>query len=80
MLPQFGFVVLVFGAMISAAVTIMAAARIGLFPPWLTRASLPLAVLLALSSGSVITMALLPTWVALATVVLARAEDPQPVD
>ena len=75
-LPQFGYAALVLGAMIPAAVAIVAAARLGLFPPWLTRASLPLAVLLAVTSGSVVAMALLPIWVAMATVVLARAEDP----
>ena len=75
-LPQFGYVALVFGAMIPAALTIVAAARLGLFPAWLTRASLPVAVLLGLTSGSVITMALLPIWVALATVMLARLAPP----
>jgi hypothetical protein len=72
-LPQFGYVTLVFGAMIPAAVTIWAASQLGVFPRWLTRASLPIAVLLALTSGSVITMALLPIWVAIATVILARS-------
>jgi hypothetical protein len=72
-LPQFGYVALVLGAMIPAAVTIGAASRLGLFPPWLARASWPIAVLLALTSGSVSTMALLPIWVALATVMLARS-------
>ncbi|MDH3730592.1 MAG: hypothetical protein OES13_05670 [Acidimicrobiia bacterium] len=71
-LPQFGFVALVFGAMLPAAVTIAAVARLGSFPRWLTRASFPIAVLLALSSGSVVTMALLPIWVALSTVALTR--------
>lgn len=71
-LPQFGFVALVFGAMLPAAVTIVAAARLGLFPRWLTRLSLPAAVLLAVSSGSVITMVLLPIWVALSTVAVTR--------
>jgi hypothetical protein len=75
-LPQFGYVTLVFGAMIPAAVTIGAASRLGLFPAWLTRTSLPIAVLLALTSGSVGTMALLPIWVALATVTLARSTPP----
>jgi hypothetical protein len=75
-LPQFGYVTLVFGAMIPAAVTIGAASRLGLFPRWLTRASLPIAVLLAVTSGSVVTMALLPIWVAIAAVMLARSASP----
>jgi hypothetical protein len=74
-LPQFGFVALVFGAMLPAAVTIMAVARLGLFPRWLTRSSFLVAVLLAVSSGSVMTMVLLPIWVALSTVVLTRAGE-----
>jgi hypothetical protein len=72
-LPQFGFVALVFGAMIPAAVTMVAVARLGLFPTWLARATIPVAVLLALTSGSVMTMVLLPIWVGLATVALAKA-------
>lgn len=71
-LPQFGFVTLVFGAMIPAAVTMVAVGRLGLFPKWLARASTPVAVLLALTSSSVVTMVLLPMWVALATVGLAK--------
>lgn len=78
-LPQFGYVTLVFGAMIPAAVAIAAAARLGLFPTWLTRSSFPLAILLAITSGSVVTMVLLPIWAALATVALARF-DRQAVD
>lgn len=73
-LPQFGYVTLVFGAMLPAAVAIVAAARLGLFPRWLTRLTYPIAVLLAVTSGSVSTMALLPIWVALATVALARSD------
>lgn len=73
-LPQFGYVVLVFGAMVPAAVAIVAAARLGLFPTWLARSSFPIAVLLALTSGSVSSMVLLPIWVALATVALARED------
>ncbi|MGI9624942.1 MAG: hypothetical protein ACR2PK_19095 [Acidimicrobiales bacterium] len=72
-LPQFGYVVLVFGAMIPAAVTVVAVARLGCLRPWLTRASFPIAVLLAVTAGSVITMALLPIWVATATVSMARS-------
>ncbi len=72
-LPQFGYVTLVFGAMIPAAVAIVAIARLRLFPIWLTRLSFVMATLLALTSGMVPSMVLLPAWVALATVVLRRA-------
>lgn len=79
MLPRLGYVALVFGAMAPAAVTIVAVARLGVLPRWLTRSSIPIAVLLGVTSGSVITMVLLPVWVALATTALARS-DPQTVD
>lgn len=71
-LPQFGYVTLVFGAMIPAAVTIAAVARLGLFRRWLTWLSFLMAVLLALTSAMVVSMILLPIWVGVATVVLRR--------
>ncbi len=71
-LPQFGYVALVFGAMLPAAVTIVAVARLGLFPRWLSRTSVAVAILLALTSSSLITVVLLPVWVALSTVALTR--------
>jgi len=49
--------------MIPAAVTMAAVGRLGLFPNWLARTSTPIAVMLALTSSSVITMVLLPVWV-----------------
>ena len=72
-LPQFGYVAIVFGAMISAAVAIVAIARLRLFPTWLNGLSFVVAVLLALTSAMVSSMVLLPVWVILATVVLRRA-------
>jgi len=72
-LPQFGFVTLAIGAMVPAAATIVAVARLGLFPMWLARLSLAIAALLALSSMSVISMVLLPIWVALSTATLRKA-------
>jgi len=72
-LPQFGYVVMVFGAMISAAVAIVASARLGLFPTWLTRASFVVAALLTVTSAMVVTMVLLPIWVATVTLTLRRS-------
>jgi len=71
-LPQFGYVTLVFGAMIPAAVTIAAVARLGLFRRWLNWLSISLAVLLALTSAMVASMVLLPIWVGVATVASRR--------
>ena len=74
-LPQFGYVAIVFGAMIPAAVAIVAIARLRLFPIWLTRLSFVMATLLALTSGMVSSMVLLPAWAVLATVVLRRSPN-----
>jgi signal transduction histidine kinase len=71
--PQLGYVVMAFGAMISAAVAIVAIARLGLFPTWLTRSSFVVAALLAVTSAMVVTMVLLPIWVATATLTLRRS-------
>ncbi len=77
-LPQFGYVILVIGAMIPAAVAIVAIARLRLFPTWLTRLSLVMATLLALTSGMVASMVLLPAWVVLVTVALRRSPNELP--
>lgn len=71
-LPQFGFVALAIGAMVPAAVAMAVSARLGLFPMWLARSSVAIAVLLALTSVSVISMVLLPIWVALGTVTITQ--------
>ena len=71
-LPQFGYVVLVFGAMIPAAVTIVAVTQLRAFPTWLTWVSYSVAILLALTSTMVVSMILLPIWVAIATPRLRR--------
>jgi len=52
----------------------VAVGRLGLFPNWLARTSTPVAVMLALATSSAITMVLLPVWVALATVALAKPD------
>ena len=72
-LPQFGYVTLVFGAMIAAAVAIAAVAHLGLFRRWLTWLSFAVAVVLALTSAMVISMVLLPIWVGAATVAMRRS-------
>lgn len=72
-LPQFGYVALVVGAMFPAALAIGAIAGLRLLPVWLTRLSYALAVLLALTSAMVAPMVLLPVWVAMATPALRRS-------
>ena len=74
-LPQFGYVVLVFGAMIPAAVTIVAIIRLHVFPKWFRWATYSIALVLAIASMMVITMILLPIWVAMATPRLRQTAD-----
>ena len=78
-LPQFGYVALTVGAMFPAAVMIVAIARLRFLPTWLTRLSYLVAVLLVVTSLSVITMfVLLPAWVALTAVALRQTAN-QPI-
>jgi hypothetical protein len=72
-LPQFGYVALVVGAMFPAALAIGVIARLRSLPVWLTQLSYALAVLLALTSAMVAPMVLLPVWVAMATPALRRS-------
>ena len=72
-LPSLGYVMLVVGAAIPAAVFMVASARIGLFPQWFNWVTLVVAVALVVTAMSVVTMALLPIWVAIAAVVYRPA-------
>ena len=71
-LPQFGYVALVVGAMVPAAITIVAITRLRLFPRWLTRFSYAVAVVLVLTSATLVTTILLPIWATFATLSLRR--------
>ena len=75
-LPQFGFVALVIGAMLPAAALVIVIARIpGLLPRWLSLAGYPVAalLLLALMVGP---MVLLAVWIAAVSAVLRRSRPP----
>ncbi len=74
-LPQFGSLALGVAAMFPAAITVVAIARLRLFPTWLTRLSYAVGVLLVLTSLTVVTMILLPVWVALATLSLRQSAN-----
>lgn len=65
-LPSLGYILLVVGVAITAAVLMIASTRLGAFPTWLTVIA---AVLLVVTGGSVITMTLLPIWVAVVAVI-----------
>ena len=67
-LPHFGYIVLVVGSTIPAAALMVASTRLAAFPTWLRWVTVVAAFLLVVTGGSVITMLLLPVWVA--TVVL----------
>ncbi len=73
-IPQFGYVALV-GAMLSAAVMIVAASQFQRLPSWLVRLGYVLAALLALGSVTVAGTILLAVWVGLVSVMTWRATD-----
>ncbi len=68
-LPHFGYVLLVVGAAIPAATLMVASVRLATYPTWLAWVTVIAAVLLVVTAGSVITMVLLPIWVAAVAVV-----------
>ncbi len=76
-LPQFGYVALMMGAMLPAAVFMIVAARVpGLLPRWLSIASYPLAALVAVSAVMFMPIFLFVGWVVAACV--AHREVPTP--
>lgn len=69
LLPHFGYVMLVFGAVLPAAVLMVASTRLGVFRRWFVWATPVIAVLLVVTAPSVVALALLPIWVAVAAIV-----------
>ena len=63
-LPHFGYISLVVGSAIPAAALMMGSTRLPGLPTWLRRFTFVAALLLVATSSSVITMLLLPAWVA----------------
>jgi hypothetical protein len=72
LLPSLGYILLVFGAVIPAAVAMVGSTRLGLFPRWFVWVTLVLAVVLIVTGPMVSAMALLPIWVAGAAVLQSR--------
>ncbi|HSF86545.1 MAG TPA: hypothetical protein VLG28_12935 [Acidimicrobiia bacterium] len=72
-LPHFGYILLVVGSAIPAAALMVASARLAEFPTWLKWGTVVAAVLLVVTGPSVITMLLLPMWVATVALVTRRA-------
>jgi len=71
-LPSFGYVMLVAGAVIPAVVVMVASTGLGLFSKWFVWVTPVIAVLLIVTAPAVSTLALLPIWVAAAAVLQAR--------
>jgi hypothetical protein len=71
-LPSLGYILLVLGAMIPAAVVMVGSTRLGLFPRWFVWVTLVVAVVLIVTGPMVSAMALLPIWVAGAAVLQSR--------
>ncbi len=72
-LPHFGYILLVVGSAIPASALMVASTRLAAFPTWLRRVTVVAAVLLVVTGPSVITMLLLPIWVATVAMVTRRA-------
>jgi hypothetical protein len=72
LLPSLGYMTLVAGAMIPAAVVMVGSTRLGLFSRWFVWATPVVAVLLIVTAPMVSAMALLPIWVAVAAVLQSR--------
>ena len=71
-LPSLGYILLVLGAVIPAAVVMVGSTRLGLFPRWFVWVTLVVAVVLIVTGPMVSAMALLPIWVAGAAVLQSR--------
>ena len=72
LLPSLGYVMLVVGAVIPAAVVMVGSTRLGLFSQWFVWVTPVVAVLLIVTAPMVSAMALLPIWVAIAAVLQSR--------
>ena len=72
-LPSLGYVMLVLGTVIPAAIVMIASTRLGLYPKWFVWVTPVIALLLIVTAGSVSLLALLPIWVASAAVFQSRA-------
>jgi hypothetical protein len=72
LLPSLGYLTLVAGAMIPAAIVMVGSTRLGLFSQWFVWVTPVVAVLLVVTAPMVAAMALLPIWVAVAAVLQSR--------
>jgi hypothetical protein len=64
LLPSLGYILLVLGAVIPAAVVMVGSTRLGLFPRWFVWVTLVVVVVLIVTASSVSAIALLAIWVA----------------
>lgn len=74
LLPSLGYILLVNGAMVPAAVVMVGSTRLGLFPRWFVWVTPVVAVVLIVTAPMVSAMALLPIWVAAAAVLQSRSK------
>jgi hypothetical protein len=72
LLPSFGYVMLVWGAVIPATVVMVGSTRLGLFSQWFVWVTPVVAVVLIVTAPMVSTLALLPAWIAVAAVLQSR--------
>jgi hypothetical protein len=72
LLPSLGYILLVLGALVPAAVVMVGSTRLGIFPRWFVWVTLVVAVVLIVTGPMVSAMALLPIWAAGAAVLQSR--------
>jgi hypothetical protein len=74
-LPSLGYILLVLGALIPAAVVMVGSTRLDLFPRWFVWVTLVVAVVLIVTGPMVSALVLLPIWVAGAAVLQYRSKQ-----
>jgi hypothetical protein len=77
-LPSLGYVMLVAGAVIPAAVLMVASTRLGVYPRWFAGVTVVTAVLLAVVAPMVSGLALLSIWAAAAAFIQSRHANTDP--
>jgi hypothetical protein len=77
-LPSLGYVMLVAGAVIPAAVLMVASTRLGVYPRWFVNVTVATAVLLVLVAPMVSGLALLSIWAAAAAFIQSRHANTDP--
>lgn len=79
-LPHFGYIMLVVGAVIPVAAMMVTVTRLQVMPTWFRRATVPTVILLVVASTSVSGLVLLPMWAAAAALAIRPDRVKQSAD